>query len=273
MREFSRPRQRRRTASATALRILFMTALLCAPPAAWLAWTTIVAVRQRAAVRAIQSVGGFAAYSWEWQRGEPIKNRRPPAPRWLVSRLGRDFFGHVVYVDLMDRGSDGIMVAVGRLERLEELILTGSDVTDRGLRHLQGLSRLRLLELSNTQVCDAGLSYVRDLVSLETLDLSETRITDDGLRELKRLTRLEALRLNHDDVSDSGLACLEGLVRLRILGLAFTNVSDYGLAPLKAMSQLQSVDVRSTRVTEFGAQTLRRANREMQVSFTATSLY
>jgi Leucine rich repeat/Leucine Rich repeat len=272
-RGFRQKRAKQRPYAWFAAIALLTTVLLGGVPAALLGWTAFVAARQRAVVRAIHRAGGFAAYGWEWQRGQPVPNPRPWAPPWLLRRLGRDFFGDIVYVDLMDRGSDEIMVAVGHLRGVEELVLTGSEVTDVGLCQIRGLTRLRILELSNTRVSDVGMSYLRDLLNLERLDLRETKVTDRGLGHLQKLTRLEELNLDLDKITDTGLPHLAVLQQLRVLGLSFTDVTDEGLAPLTGLSHLEFIDLAGSKVSEFGAQYLRRAHRRAKVSFTPTPLF
>jgi len=157
----------------------------------WLGWMVRSARIQREAVEAIQGAGGRIMYDWEWENGYPTKNEGPWAPRWLVDRLGIDYFGSVVYVEfnvfdafVMTMGEDtGIDAAklrsyrrrldsalaqVGRLRRLEELELSSSEVTDAGLKHLMGLTALKKLGLGSTQVTDAGVQELqRALPNLE----------------------------------------------------------------------------------------------------------
>ena len=121
----------------------------------WLGWMVRSARIQREAVAAIQAAGGRNMYDWEWENGYPMKNEGPRAPKWLVDRLGIDYFGSVVYVEFnvfdtygmamrQDAGFDAsglqsyrrrfdaALAQVGRLRRLEELRLSSSEVTDDG---------------------------------------------------------------------------------------------------------------------------------------------
>jgi Leucine Rich repeat len=253
--------------------LLLIGAVLALSLVAWFIRGTVNAKRQHAAVRAIARAHGLIAYRWEWQAGHYVRNAKPWAPRWLIRALGRDFFGDVVFVELIDRGSDEILAEVENLPGLEELILTGSPVGDAGLRGLRNLTHLRVLELRGTKVTDVGMGSLQDLLFLQVLDLSETGVTDEGLARLRRLKRLEVLYLDGDGISDQGLDDLAGLTALRRLGLAETEVTDGGLEQLKGLTQLESIDLQSTHVTEFGAQDLRRAHRGIKVLFTPTPLF
>jgi hypothetical protein len=47
------------------------------------------------------------------------------------------------------------------LTSLQELFLDGTAVTDGGLVHLHGLTRLNMLRLTNTKVTDAGVAELQ----------------------------------------------------------------------------------------------------------------
>ena len=86
--------------------------------------------------------------------------------------LGVDFFGHVAAVTLPPdvEGTDALIASVGRLTGLNELDLSGTCVTDSGLRNLKGLTELRRLNLNSTSTSDAGLGQLRELKKLESLN-------------------------------------------------------------------------------------------------------
>jgi hypothetical protein len=88
----------------------------------WLDWIVHRAKVQREAVAAIERAGGDVMYDWQWQYNAPARGR-PWAPRWLVDRVGIDYFGHVTLVNLVHRGSEveSAIRHVSRLGRLQEL--------------------------------------------------------------------------------------------------------------------------------------------------------
>src|SRR5690242_4393102 len=175
---------------------------------AGLGWMVHRAHVQRNAVVAIRRAGGTIGYEWEVQHGYFVpgsQRARPWAPGWLVDRVGGDYFGSLVFVDLVKRGSDPDLVHVGSLSRLESLGLNWTPVTDAGLAHLTGLTRLRELALMRARITDAGLVHLRGLTSLEDLWLTDTRITDAGLAHLTGLTRLRQVWLKGTQVTDAGV--------------------------------------------------------------------
>ncbi|MFV0442255.1 MAG: hypothetical protein ACK5Q5_01645 [Planctomycetaceae bacterium] len=63
------------------------------------------------------------------------------------------------------------------------LQMANADVTNETLRLLAGDQRLRELDISDSQVTDAGLAIVDDLPALEILRLKNCKITDAGFKE------------------------------------------------------------------------------------------
>ena len=202
---------------------------------AGLGWIVHQAHVQRDAVAAIKKAGGGIAYDWEWWNVRGIRGGKPWAPRWLVKRIGVDFFGHVTRVDLMESSErpDTALVEVGRLNKLHTLYIRNRSVTDAGLMHLKGLPNLSFISLDGTRVTDAGLVHLKGLTNLSVVRLDDTQVTDAGLVHLKGLIKLMELRLIDTHVTDAGLAHLKGLTQLSYLDLRGTQVTDAGVKELK----------------------------------------
>ena len=122
------------------LRALLVLVLLTG---GWMGWLVQSARTQRAAVAAIQRSDGYVEYEWDITNPARKPGGGPPWPKWLVDRLGVDYFYNVVAVDLDDRATDLDLVRVGNLTRLRSLQLSRSQVTDAGLEYLQGLTSLK----------------------------------------------------------------------------------------------------------------------------------
>jgi internalin A len=232
-----------------------------------LGWLVNQARIQREAVAAIQRAGGVTLYDWEWNDGRPAQVAEPPGPRWLVDRLGVDYFGHVAHVWFREPPSDEILAQVGHLGGLEILSLSGSRVSDAGLVHLSGLTQLKRLVLDDTRITDAGLAHLEGLYQLETLTLARTAITDAGLAHLKRLTRLKELDLSGTQSTGSGLAHLENLKLLNILLLGSTKLDDAGMAYIGRLTSLLNLDLTDdTRLTGVGLSHLKGLTRLQSLS-------
>lgn len=74
--------------------------------------------------------------------------------------------------------------------------MANPDVDDATLTSLRGFDKLRELDLSDTKVTDEGLKLVKDLPALTSLRLAGTRITDSGFKaELAAKESLQRLDL------------------------------------------------------------------------------
>jgi hypothetical protein len=132
---------------------------------AGLGWIVREAHIQRVAVAKIEKAGGSVLYDWECRDGNKIPGGKPSGPRWLVDRIGVDYFGHVTAVEFSTQpgATDSTLEEVGRLTRVQALYANSPSVSDAGLAHLTGLSNLSTLDLAGTNVTDAGLAHLKGL--------------------------------------------------------------------------------------------------------------
>jgi hypothetical protein len=110
----------------------------------------------------------------------------------------------------------------------------GARAADRELGDLAVLGPLEDLDLSGSEVTDDGLQCLTRLPELRKLNLADTAVTDAGLRPLAGLPRLEELDLSGTAVGDAGLDHLTALVGLRRLHLGSTRVSAAAVERLRA---------------------------------------
>ncbi len=123
-------------------------------------------------------------------------------------------------VELRDLGADFKRTR----QRTVELVRLPKDAGDEALAYVAELKRpesLKMLNLAGTQVTDEGLKSVEGLKGLETLDLSDTNISDAGLKHLEKLPSLRDLRIGNTNVTNEGLADLVASVpSLDVLNVA-----------------------------------------------------
>lgn len=208
----------------------------------WLGWAVRRARIQREAVAAIRRAGGGITYRSQYLGGNAYGHvydhgAKPWwCPRWLVDRVGIDYFDSVVQVVFVNdtrRVTDDILPSIASLDGLEWLALDAQGITNTGLEKLKNLTSLTRLSLANAAVGDSGLAHLRGLHRLETLDLAYTGVGDAGLGHLKGLANLVFLRLERTKVTDGGLPYLSGRSRLANLDLTDTAVTDLGVRNLK----------------------------------------
>jgi hypothetical protein len=89
-------------------------------------------------------------------------------------------------------------------DKIYDLNLAGTKVTDDGLKALEGMKNLHRLHLEKTAVTDGGLSHLKGLASLEYLNLYNTSVTDAGMAHLEGLKGLKNLYLWQSKVTDAG---------------------------------------------------------------------
>ena len=146
-----------------------------------------------------------------------------------------DFRDRVVNIDMKGTElSDETAVHLAALVDVRILNLSETNITDKGVKHLASMKNLRSLFLYGVNITDAGLVHLAGLVRLEKLCLDETRVSDEGTRHLKGLIDLESLHLRSRlPISDTSLPVLEGLKNLTELKIVGTKVTAKGLERLK----------------------------------------
>lgn len=172
------------------LRSLVVLVVVVAIPFCWLAVKMREAERQFWAVWTIKRADGIVYYDYQnaLDRDVYVFGRQdPPAPAWLRTSLGRDFFSEVGAICSGDpeRFDDAVLERVRSLKKLRWLFLCDTPVTDVGLENLTGLTELKRVGLTNTQVTDAGLEQLNGLTSLQWLELSGTHVTAQGINRLQ----------------------------------------------------------------------------------------
>jgi hypothetical protein len=138
---------------------------------------------QASAITALDQFG--AMVNWEQQDGGD--------PRLEV---------HFANKPVTDAQMKEIVRQLKRSKEFRYLNLSGTEVTDNGLRELREVKHLQTLLLARTDTTDGVL---KDLKQVESLDLSNTPVTDEGVKELKNHHRLKWLNLERTNVTARGL--------------------------------------------------------------------
>ena len=166
----------------------------------WMGWTINRAESRRGAVAALKNNGAIVLYDYESMRGVKTPTARQWAPAWLQRRLGDDYFHNVTYANMTPVAghqyqiTDRDLAPLQALDRLEELLIAETRITDAGLAYLEGLTNLRILVLMNFEAAEpnmhltnAGLARLRWMTKLERLELFGTDISFTSM-SLARLT-------------------------------------------------------------------------------------
>lgn len=143
--------------------------------------------------------------------------------------------------------TDAVLARVAKLDRVTRLELSGSrGVGDDGLMHLAGMPQLEELVLTGVKISDRGLRVLRKLPALRKLEMTwQQGISDEGAAHLRHCERLEILDLMGSNTGDGAIAALAGKAKLRHLSTGRL-VTDDGLRllhDLPLMKEWQGGDV------------------------------
>ncbi len=137
-------------------------------------------------------------------------------------------------------------------DRIGNLLLHGTGVTDAGLRSLARFSRLHQLAIDDyalqartgvttapPRISNAGMVHLSGLKNLTFLSLAGLPITDDGLAAVEDLPKLDGFYLQRTLVEGHNLARFKSLPGLAIVYLNGIPFSEDGLKALQKAGRLQ----------------------------------
>ena len=167
------------------------------------------------------------------------------------------------------QATDRAMQYVGQLKNLEKLYMWDAEVSDKGALHLANLRGLSHIHISNANITDATLKILAPLPELEGMSLQGNNFTDEGLKHLRDMTQLKALwvGLGHGRITDAGMTHLAALSKLRRLDLQNTSVTDAGLQKIRGLTNLRALYLHGTHVTPAGAREIQAAIPDLNVDF------
>ena len=253
--------------------LLVVITVLCV----WLGFTVNAARRQKAALTAIQCVGGQFAFDYQHltPRGRIDEaafdpKATAPGPAWLREWIGDDYFRTPLAV------------------YFENALLTESD-----LAQLANLPKLRLVDIRNTKIVpegsvnraatgpaksvnvdpfaanpiDAGqqqplqaanarpirdndLAVLAELKDLRQFSIIDADISGAGLQYLVNLTHLESLCLANSNVQDEGMEFIGKLASLEELARCGARISDGAMRPLQNLMKLKYLNLVDVNITD-----------------------
>ena len=166
------------------------------------------------------------------------------------------------------------------------------ELSDLQVEHLGALSSIQKLELSNIRIEGPGPEHLPGLKKLTELTLGETTgffehagdlpslraITlnlsgvDTTLKHLRRLTTLQEVDLSFSDVTNDQLRHLKTMPNLVALTLDYTAISDEGLVHISEMKQLVSLSLSRTKITDRGLAALRELDQLTRLDLSVTDI-
>ena len=146
------------------------------------------------------------------------------------------------------RGPTGVNHLAG-LTLLEDLYLEGGQaLSDQDLIHLEALTNLKDLMIHGSNMTDRGLSSIGKLKRLESLDLNAS-VTKGGLNQLSGLANLRSLAVRQSSQGARSSSFeeltmdLSGMQKLRSLQLGMFSFEDADLACLASLRSLEDLSI------------------------------
>lgn len=136
--------------------------------------------------------------------------------------------------------------------KLESLQLSGSKITNAGLKQLCLIPNLLFLNLSNTSIDGEGLQYLSILKKLSDLNLDNTNIEPDSLNHLSAVKPLRSLSMQGASINDAHVRQISNVTQIEFLMLNDSQVTDQGLIPLTKMENLKKLFMSNTNITDAG---------------------
>ncbi len=84
------------------------------------------------------------------------------------------------------------------LPQLEQIYLTGSGITDTGVRSLAKSETLQELDLENTSITDASVDALLQMKRLRILRIKGSQMTDEGRMRLRRMPGMTNVEARND---------------------------------------------------------------------------
>ncbi|MFN7731099.1 MAG: hypothetical protein ACK5OB_04300 [Pirellula sp.] len=142
----------------------------------------------------------------------------------------------------------------GFLSELERLDLSGTSITDEGLRYVKDSSAIRELYLERTGVTDAGFAHLAKLRQLSYCPIRDSKITFHGLIHL--LVTIQK-RPIEDVFTTAGLYCDPGdALQAIALDLRDLRATDEDLKRIAADTEWDTLLVQGNSITDAGVATL-----------------
>ena len=215
---------------------MFVIVTLLAFTCGYLTWKANILLEQNQIILDLQRLGASVTFEHTLNVPPPVPT---PGPEFLKRLLGEYAFSQVDQIRLSGEDvTDETLIRVAMVSRPASLILSSDRITDRGLAHLAELRELRALEVQSRNTTAAGYKQLRGM-KLSSLILRRNNRTsgdvdDSWMPEIAALTQVRYLSLQGTQITDAGLAHLHHSKELRRLFLADTKVTAKGVEAFKS---------------------------------------
>ncbi|RWR73548.1 LRR receptor-like serine/threonine-protein kinase GSO1 isoform X3 [Cinnamomum micranthum f. kanehirae] len=146
---------------------------------------------------------------------------------------------------------DSFLMCMGNFSLLEDLDLSGNNLSGHFGNSISGLKRLKILDLGSNHLKDDGISpWIYNLTSLTYLYLeNNTMKGSDNMRGLCGLSALTTLHL-YDNYLSSLPICMGNFSLLEDLDVSTNNLSSLFVNSIPGLKQLQELYLESNQLTD-----------------------
>lgn len=171
----------------------------------------------------------------------------------LGGRTERDAAGQVVSVNLRASWvSDGDLLELARMPKLQRLDLSRTRISDKGLAYLKTAPALREVNLAYAErIGDPAHAVIKEWKQLTRLSLRGTVVADETAAAAASLPLLEILDLADSIVGDPGVEALASAPKLKQLSLGNIRMSEIGYQSLRQLTGLSHLDIGGGRQRGF----------------------
>ena len=153
---------------------------------------------------------------------------------------------------------------------IEQLSLSGTQITDAGLKRLAYFPNLQHLDLSNTAITNDGLPHLSVLKQLTTLSVANTKVDYDRALGIGQALNVKELDVSGLGVTDEHIHNCLAIGAIQSLKLSHNPITDVGVAELlKNSRRLWKLDVSDTAIDGSG---ILPPNRSFKVNLDGTNI-
>lgn len=130
----------------------------------------------------------------------------------------------------------------GEKNKLDDLRLEGTEMTDDGLKALSSFGSIVSLNLVDMPISENGVKNICLVKNLADLDLSKTNLTKAGLEYIcKHRPTLRSIMFRNTNIVDSSIPDILRLRKLQVLDLSGTKMTNAGILKLAELPELKQM--------------------------------
>ncbi len=219
--------------------IAFVAAMISLPPC----------FREYQAVASLQKSG--ASVYFDYRSASDGKQRRAADKSRSPLRDCLFYDVDAVTFTYLAPATDNSVLPLADLPDLQELLLSGTGVTDVSAELLSRIPTLRSATFSDTSVTGAGLQQMSRCTRLRSISLSGSTINDAAMQGLKEWPALKHIQVVRANITNESLQSLGAIRTLRGIDLwEAGRIDDEGVSHLRSLTDLESLHILNAPITD-----------------------